>query len=244
MIELFGHLRDPALGDPLNAELPHQALDPSGRHATDVGLDDHLDEGPFGPPAWLEQPVGEVAALPQLGDGEVDRAGPGVPRPRPVAVAAVRAFIGSLAVRGAADRVGLLAHHPLAEELHHLSQQVRIRLLDLLAKPGETVHRGIDHRAPPPRVPADLVEDDAVVFSFNDPQVIVRTPRLRTLLGLAGRKRGCDQRKHSGAGWTRTTGLRIMSPLIAFSLPAETAANCRKCSLTCHFTPIAFGRFG
>jgi signal transduction histidine kinase len=30
----------------------------------------------------------------------------------------------------------------------------------------------------------DLVEDDAVVFSFNDPQVIVRTPRPRTLLAL------------------------------------------------------------
>jgi hypothetical protein len=40
----------------------------------------------------------------------------------------------------------------------------------------------IDHRAPPPRVPTDLVEDDAVVFSFNDPQAIVRTPRVRTLL--------------------------------------------------------------
>ena len=29
----------------------------------------------------------------------------------------------------------------------------------------------------------DLVEDDAVVFSFNDPQPVVRTPRPRTLLG-------------------------------------------------------------
>jgi hypothetical protein len=36
--------------------------------------------------------------------------------------------------------------------------------------------------APPPRVPINLVEDDAVVYSFNDPQEIVRTPRPRTLL--------------------------------------------------------------
>jgi hypothetical protein len=28
----------------------------------------------------------------------------------------------------------------------------------------------------------DLVEDDAVVFSFNDLQIVVRTPRPRTLL--------------------------------------------------------------
>jgi hypothetical protein len=32
--------------------------------------------------------------------------------------------------------------------------------------------------------PLDLVEDDAVVFSFNDLQAIVRTPRPRTLLGI------------------------------------------------------------
>jgi hypothetical protein len=31
----------------------------------------------------------------------------------------------------------------------------------------------------------DLVEDDAVVLSFNDLQIVVRTPRPRTLLLLA-----------------------------------------------------------
>jgi hypothetical protein len=33
----------------------------------------------------------------------------------------------------------------------------------------------------------DLVEDDAVVFSFNDLQPAVRTPRPRTLLKWANR---------------------------------------------------------
>jgi hypothetical protein len=32
----------------------------------------------------------------------------------------------------------------------------------------------------------DLVEDDAVVFSFNDLQIVVRTPRPRTLLLTEG----------------------------------------------------------
>src|SRR4029450_9344059 len=103
-------------------------------------------------------------------------------RPATVAVAAVDAFIRALAVGSAADRVALLAHHPLAEQLHHLSQQVGVRPLDLLANPLETIHRGVDHRAPPPRVPTGLVEDDPVVFSFNDLQTGVRTPRPRTLL--------------------------------------------------------------
>jgi hypothetical protein len=61
-------------------------------------------------------------------------------------------------------------------------------LLDLLAYPRQSIHRGVDHRAPPPRVPTDLVEDDAVVFSFNDLQGIVRTPRQRTLLAYERRR--------------------------------------------------------
>jgi hypothetical protein len=32
----------------------------------------------------------------------------------------------------------------------------------------------------------DLVEDDAVVLSFNDRQIVVRTPRPRTLLSTTG----------------------------------------------------------
>jgi hypothetical protein len=38
-----------ALGDPLDPEHLHQALDPAGRHAADVRLADHLDEGALGP---------------------------------------------------------------------------------------------------------------------------------------------------------------------------------------------------
>jgi hypothetical protein len=58
-------------------------------------------------------------------------------------------------------------------------------LLDLLPNPRKTIHRCVDHRAPPLRVPTRS-EDDAVVFSFNDLQAIVRTPRPRTLLLLVG----------------------------------------------------------
>jgi len=59
VIELFGHLRDPALGDPLDPELTHQALDPARRDASYVGLADHLDERPLDAEARLEQPVGK-----------------------------------------------------------------------------------------------------------------------------------------------------------------------------------------
>jgi len=39
----------------------------------------------------------------------------------------------------------------------------------------------------------DLVEDDAVVLSFNDLQVVVRTPRPRTLLRDAKRSQDADE---------------------------------------------------
>jgi len=39
-------------------------------------------------------------------------------------------------------------------------------------------------------IPIDLVEDDAVVFSFNDLQVVVRTPLRRTLLNGGHEGRG------------------------------------------------------
>src|SRR6266511_4293171 len=118
MIELLGHLGDPALGDPLDPELPHQALDPTRRDASEVGLADDLDEGPLGAPARLEQPVGEVATLPQLRDGQIDRAGPGVPGPGPVAVSTVSPIFRALPVRSPADRIDFLAHQPLTEELY------------------------------------------------------------------------------------------------------------------------------
>jgi len=51
----------------------------------------------------------------------------------------------------------------------------------VLAEPDERVHSWFDHRVPPLRVRwTDLVEDEAVVLYFKDPQV-ARTPRPRTL---------------------------------------------------------------
>jgi len=74
-------------------------------------------------------PLGQVSAIPQLGDGQVDRAGRGVPRPAPVAASAVRPLLRAFGLGGAADRVGLLGHHSL-DDLRH---QIGVGLLDLLA---------------------------------------------------------------------------------------------------------------
>ena len=62
-------------------------------------------QGPFGPAPPLEEPVGEVGALPQLRDLNIDRAGTGVEIAVPVTVTPVSAIIGDGAVSGAADGV-------------------------------------------------------------------------------------------------------------------------------------------
>jgi hypothetical protein len=80
-IEALDQLGDLGLGHVLDAQGAHQAVDPAGGNAANVALGHHRDERPLRPAAGLEQPVGEVAARPQLGDGELHGARPGVPGP-------------------------------------------------------------------------------------------------------------------------------------------------------------------
>jgi hypothetical protein len=96
-IEISGHLRDLRLGQPGNAEGLDKLLHPARRHAEQIGGGDHADQGGLGPPASLQQPLREVAALPQPRDGQIDRPGPGVPTPAPVTVTGVAPLGAALA---------------------------------------------------------------------------------------------------------------------------------------------------
>jgi hypothetical protein len=149
LIEALRPPRDLALAHPLHAELLHQLLHPPRRDAGEVGVRDHRHERLLGPPPRLQQPVGEVAALAQLRDGELDRAYPRVPVALAVAVTAIDPLRRALPVRRAAELVRLRTHQRLRHLLHHRPQQIRARLLELLAQPARHVHRVLDHRAPP-----------------------------------------------------------------------------------------------
>jgi hypothetical protein len=126
-----GHL---GAGDALDAHGLDHVVHPAGRDALDVALGDNRREGPLGSPAGLDEPVGEVAAGSQLGDGQADRAGPGVEVPVPVAVAHVDPFRADPAVAGAAQGVRLGRHQRVRERLDHPSQQVAAAVgLEVLA---------------------------------------------------------------------------------------------------------------
>ena len=137
-VKRLGEPRDLALRHPLDTELLHQLLDPPRRDAGEVGVGDHRHERLLGPPARLQQPVGEVRALTQLRQRELDRADARVPVALAVTVAPVDPLGRALAVGRAADYVCLGTHQRLRHLLHHRPQQIRARLLQLLAQPART----------------------------------------------------------------------------------------------------------
>ena len=83
-VELGTDARDLARGDALAAEGLHQLLDTAGGDALHVGLLHDREQGALTAPPRLEE-RGKVAAFPHLGNLEVQRAHPRVPRPRPAA---------------------------------------------------------------------------------------------------------------------------------------------------------------
>src|SRR6266508_1823826 len=183
LVQVLGEGGNLRLGDALDAERLHQSVHPPSGDALHVALRHHLHEGPLRAPAGLHEPGGEVASGPELRHEQVHRSGPGVALARAVPVAAVHSIGAPLAVRCAAHRVCLGGHEGLDERPEHLPQQIDVGFLEVLAEPHERVHSWFDHRVPPLRVPwSVLVEDEAVVSYFKDPQA-VRTPRAWTLSG-------------------------------------------------------------
>src|SRR5512132_740310 len=90
----------------------------------------------------------EVRALPQLGDGQLDRPDPGVPGPLPVAVTARHPVAAAFAVAGAGGLGDLGLHQLLSQPDHSLAQHVGVlvgqHLADQLAHahPAHLGHRG------------------------------------------------------------------------------------------------------
>jgi hypothetical protein len=149
LVELLGHLRDPRFRDPLDPELRYEPFDAPRGHAADVALGDHLHEGALGTPAWLQQPLREVGAFPELGDAQRDRAGSRVPGTLAIAVSPIHPLSRALTVVRATKRIDVGSHQLPGEDLHHLPQQVDVGSFKLLAEVLQGINPVLDHRAPP-----------------------------------------------------------------------------------------------
>ena len=84
-----------AAGD-IDPEAGREPLEPPRRDAQQVAGRHHADQRLLGPGTALEQPLRDVRAGPQLRDRQLHRAGPRVPRPRPIAVPRVRPPLAGL----------------------------------------------------------------------------------------------------------------------------------------------------
>jgi hypothetical protein len=148
LIQLGADPRDLRLGDLLDAHRPGDLIDPPGRHALHVAGHDHTGQRPLGPPAWL-QDRGEEAAGAQLGNRQLDRADPGVPVARPIAVALGHPPLGRpLAALGADLGGDLDFHQRLGKGADPFAQEVHVGAVGL-AQQLIQLHLGHDHRAPP-----------------------------------------------------------------------------------------------
>jgi hypothetical protein len=110
-----------------------------------VALADDGHKSPFGSAPALKEPVGIVAALAELGNPQLDGAGPGVEVALPVSVAPAHSIVAPLAVASTAHGVGFGGHERLREGSHHFTQEINVGPLQLPAQPTHRVHPQFGH---------------------------------------------------------------------------------------------------
>src|SRR3954471_21678369 len=98
LVDLLAEPAHLALRDTTRAERLDEVVDGAGRDARDVGLLHDGGERLLGEPSRLQE-AGEVRALAQLRNAQLDRAGAGLPGALPVAVA-LRQTLGALLAIG------------------------------------------------------------------------------------------------------------------------------------------------
>ncbi len=125
LVDVLAQLAHRALADARQPHRLHQVVHPPGRHAADPGLLDHRHQGLLRRLARLQERR-KVAALPQLGDPQLQAAQPGVERAVAVAVAVGRALAGALVPPGADQAVHVRLHQQLHHGLRHAAQEVAI----------------------------------------------------------------------------------------------------------------------
>jgi len=124
-VEVGGHPRDLRLRQAGDAQGLHEFVHPAGRDAEEIAGGDHADQGGFGSLTAFQEPVGEVRAGPQFGDGDVDGAGAGVELAVAVAVTGVDPLRRHGPVFGAADRVGLSRQQRVDDGGQQVPHQIR-----------------------------------------------------------------------------------------------------------------------
>ena len=144
-VEFGADARDLGLRDPVDAERLDQIIDLPGRDPMHVRLLHHGEQRMLRPPTRLQQRR-EVRPRPNLGNGQLDRAHPRVPRPRPGPIAIRRALPGPLVSLGANQASHLRFHQRLGEHPDTLPEDIAVLLFEKLANERRQIHSGLRHR--------------------------------------------------------------------------------------------------
>jgi transposase InsO family protein len=145
------------------------------------------------PPPRLQQPAREVRALAQLGDRQVDRPEPRVPRPCAVPVAGVHALRRALAVPRAAQGIHLHRHQLLTASVRISRNTSGAALSSTLCSTSTPaiLSSAIASSPPSSRWATSSKEGAAMAFAYRAAATGPRTPRRRTLTVGSG----CDVRE-------------------------------------------------
>jgi len=107
-------IRDTSLFEIRNRQALHQLVHAPGRHAAHIGLLHHRQQCLLTAPTRLQE-AREIAALPQLGDLQLDLPRTRVPAPRPIAIA-MRGTVRAALTQRRADQLADLDLHELAHQ--------------------------------------------------------------------------------------------------------------------------------
>ena len=140
LVDLLAQPADLALGDAGHAHRLDQIIDRAGRDALDVGFLHHGGQRLLGQPARLQE-ARKVAALAQLRDAQLDRAGARLPDPVAVAVALDKPLGALLAIAGAGQALDLQLHQPLRRQSRSSRATDRRRGSSPQAREGSSSHR-------------------------------------------------------------------------------------------------------
>jgi len=148
LIDVLAQAADLALRDAGHAHGLDQVVDGTRRDARHVGLLDHRDQRLLRRAPRLQEGR-EVGALAQLGDAQIDGAGPRLPGPLAVAVALGQPLVTAFAVAGTGQRLDLQLHQALGGKADHLAQEVGVGALPNQLLKSDPV---LGHRVTPSRL--------------------------------------------------------------------------------------------
>ena len=127
LVQRRRHPADLRLREAVDAEGLDELVHAAGGDTGEVAVRDDCDQSRFGAFAPLEQPLGEVGAGAELGDGDVDRADAGVEVAVTVAVALSGPVRAGSAVLGADNSVRVRGQQGVDHVLQQAAHQIRGR---------------------------------------------------------------------------------------------------------------------